>query len=54
VIRISDANHLAITARELLDDNGRTVIMSERALAFAAHHRGATDKTINLVTHLLK
>jgi 3-deoxy-D-manno-octulosonic-acid transferase len=54
VIRVSDANHLAITARELLDDNERTVIMSERALAFAAQHRGATNKTINLVTNLLK
>lgn len=54
VIRVSDANHLAITAQELLDDSGRTVIMSERAMAFAAHHRGATDKTIDLVTNLLK
>jgi 3-deoxy-D-manno-octulosonic-acid transferase len=54
VIRVSDANHLAITAQELLDDNGRTVIMSERALAFAAQHRGATNKTMDLVIHLLK
>jgi 3-deoxy-D-manno-octulosonic-acid transferase len=54
MIRVSDANHLAITARELLDDDARTVIMSQHALAFAAQHRGATDKTINLVTTLLK
>jgi 3-deoxy-D-manno-octulosonic-acid transferase len=54
LIRVSDANQLAITARELLDDNGRTVIMSQRALAFTAQHRGATNKTINLVTNLLK
>jgi 3-deoxy-D-manno-octulosonic-acid transferase len=54
MIRVTDANHLAIMARELLDDNERTVIMSQRALAFAAQHRGATDRTINLVTNLLK
>jgi 3-deoxy-D-manno-octulosonic-acid transferase len=54
MIRVSDANRFAITARELLDESERTVIMSQRALAFAAQHRGATDKTINIVTHLLK
>jgi 3-deoxy-D-manno-octulosonic-acid transferase len=54
MIRVTDANHFAITAQELLNDNERTVIMSQRALAFAAQHRGATDKTINLVTNLLK
>ena len=54
MIRISDANHWAITARELLDDSERAAIMSERALAFAAQHQGATNKTMDLVTHLLK
>ncbi len=54
MIRVSDANHFAITARELLDDNERVVLMSQRALAFAAQHRGATHKTMDLVTHFLK
>ena len=53
MIRVSDANHLAITARAFLDDSGRAVIMSERALAFAAQHRGATSKTMDFVTHFL-
>jgi 3-deoxy-D-manno-octulosonic-acid transferase len=54
MIRVTDANRFAITARELLDESERTVIMSRRALAFAAQHRGATAKTINIVTNLLK
>lgn len=54
MVRVGDANHLAITARQLLGDNGRTVIMSEHALAFAALHRGATKKTMDLVVHIPK
>ena len=54
MIRVSDANHFATTARALLDDDQQRAAMSQRALAFAASHRGATEKTVALITHLLK
>jgi 3-deoxy-D-manno-octulosonic-acid transferase len=54
MIRVIDANHFATTARALLDDEQQRAAMSQRALAFAASHRGATKKTVALITHLLK
>jgi 3-deoxy-D-manno-octulosonic-acid transferase len=54
MVRVVDANHFATTARALLDDDERRAAMSQRALAFAAAHRGATEKTVTLITHLLK
>lgn len=54
IIRVIDANHFATTARTLLDDDERRAAMSQHALAFAAAHRGATEKTVALLTHLLK
>jgi 3-deoxy-D-manno-octulosonic-acid transferase len=54
MIRVIDANQFATTARALLDDDQQRAAMSQRALAFAASHRGATDKTVALITHLLK
>jgi 3-deoxy-D-manno-octulosonic-acid transferase len=54
IIRVADASHFATAARALLDDDERRAAMSQRALAFAASHRGATEKTVTLVTHLLK
>jgi 3-deoxy-D-manno-octulosonic-acid transferase len=54
MVRVIDANHFATTARALLDDDERRAAMSQHALAFAAAHRGATEKTVALITHLLK
>lgn len=52
--RVTDAEQFATSARALLDDDERRAAMSQRALAFAASHRGATEKTVMLITHLLK
>jgi 3-deoxy-D-manno-octulosonic-acid transferase len=53
MVRVIDANHFATTARALLDDVERRAAMSQHALTFAASHRGATEKTVTLITHLL-
>lgn len=54
MVRVIDANHFATAAHALLDDDERRAAMSQRALAFASAHRGATEKTVALITHLLK
>jgi 3-deoxy-D-manno-octulosonic-acid transferase len=42
--RVDDADALLATARELLLDSRERAAMRERALAFHASHRGATDR----------
>lgn len=54
MIRVNNATELAHAARNLLDDDLQRTAMSERALAFAGSHRGATEKTIALIVLLLK
>jgi 3-deoxy-D-manno-octulosonic-acid transferase len=54
MIRVNDATKLAHTARKLLDDDDQRAAISQRALAFAAAHRGATEKTVALIVQLLK
>jgi 3-deoxy-D-manno-octulosonic-acid transferase len=54
MIRVNDATEFAATARKLLDDDDQRAAMSQRALAFAAAHRGATGKTVALIVQLLK
>jgi 3-deoxy-D-manno-octulosonic-acid transferase len=44
-LRVADANALAAETAALLGDDARRATMRERALAFHAAHRGATERT---------
>jgi 3-deoxy-D-manno-octulosonic-acid transferase len=46
---VHDAPQLAAAARELLSDPAARARMADAALAFAASHRGATDRTLSLI-----
>ncbi len=54
MICVNDAEQLVSRAKELLDNAERRVSMSVCALEFAAAHRGATEKTVNLIADLIK
>jgi 3-deoxy-D-manno-octulosonic-acid transferase len=54
MIGVNDAEQLVLTAKELLDNAGRRAAMSVCALEFAAAHRGATEKTVNLISDLIE
>lgn len=54
MIGVNDAEQLVLTAKELLDNTGRRAAMSVCALEFAAAHRGATEKTVNLISDLIE
>ena len=53
MIRVADAAAFATTAYALLHDAERCAAMSACALQFAAAHRGATNKTIDLISDLV-
>jgi len=53
-IRVSDALRAVKEALDVVLDADRRQSMSDRALAFAARHRGATDRTVNALEPLLR
>lgn len=52
-LRVQDAPALMREAARLLEDGGARAAMGERALAFAAHHRGATVRTVELLQRII-
>lgn len=50
---VADAIELVSKARELLVDNAAREAMGARGAAFAAHHRGATARTVGLLRHMI-
>jgi 3-deoxy-D-manno-octulosonic-acid transferase len=52
-LRVPDAPALLNTAAGLLDDGGRRAAMGAQALAFAARHRGATVRTVELLQQII-
>lgn len=53
-LRIADAPALMREAARLLADAGARTAMGERALAFAAQHRGATVRTVELLQRIIR
>ncbi|PLZ00534.1 3-deoxy-D-manno-octulosonic acid transferase [Burkholderia sp. WAC0059] len=53
VQQVKDAQDLADVLRELFADRSRRVAMGAAAAAFAARHRGATARTVDVLTTLL-
>jgi 3-deoxy-D-manno-octulosonic-acid transferase len=52
-VQVRDPADLARVLRELFEDKPRRVAMAAAAAAFAARHRGATGRTVNVLTTLL-
>jgi 3-deoxy-D-manno-octulosonic-acid transferase len=52
-LRVRDAGELVEQAARLLGDTARRAAMGEHALAFAARHRGATSRTVELLRRLI-
>jgi 3-deoxy-D-manno-octulosonic-acid transferase len=52
-LRVRDANHLMGLAADLLIDDEARARMGELALAFSNQHRGATARTIALLSYLI-
>jgi len=52
-LRVADAPALLHEAAGLLDDGDRRAAMGARALAFAARHRGATLRTVELLQQFI-
>ncbi len=52
-IQVQDPADLARVLRELFDDRTRRIAMGAAASAFAARHRGATARTVAVLTTLL-
>jgi 3-deoxy-D-manno-octulosonic-acid transferase len=52
-LRVADAADLVHTAAGLLDDDARRAAMGAHALAFAARHRGATVRTVELLQQII-
>ncbi|GJH02938.1 lipid IV(A) 3-deoxy-D-manno-octulosonic acid transferase [Paraburkholderia terrae] len=52
-VQVKDPADLGRVLRELFEDKARRVAMSGAASAFAARHRGATARTVNVLTTLL-
>ncbi|WP_028226052.1 lipid IV(A) 3-deoxy-D-manno-octulosonic acid transferase [Paraburkholderia ferrariae] len=52
-LQVQDPADLARALRELFEDKPRRVAMGAAAAAFAARHRGATERTVNVLMTLL-
>ncbi|WP_133650857.1 lipid IV(A) 3-deoxy-D-manno-octulosonic acid transferase [Paraburkholderia flava] len=52
-VQVSDPADLARALRELFEDRPRRIAMGAAASAFAARHRGATVRTVDVLTTLL-
>lgn len=52
-LRVQDADALLRSAADLLEDAPARAAMGARALAFAAHHRGATVRTVELLQRFI-
>lgn len=52
-LRVADARAMLRTSIELLNDPARRATMGARALAFAAQHRGAAERTMALLEPLV-
>lgn len=52
-VQVPDPAGLASALRELFNDKPRRVTMGAAAAAFAARHRGATERTVDVLTTLL-
>jgi 3-deoxy-D-manno-octulosonic-acid transferase len=52
-VQVKDPADLARVLRELFEDKPRRVAMGGAASAFAARHRGATARTVDVLTTLL-
>ncbi|MBN3852488.1 3-deoxy-D-manno-octulosonic acid transferase [Paraburkholderia sp. Ac-20340] len=52
-LQVQDPADLARALRELFEDKSRRVTMGAAASAFAARHRGATARTVDVLTTLL-
>jgi 3-deoxy-D-manno-octulosonic-acid transferase len=52
-VQVKDPADLARVLRELFEDKPRRVAMGGASSAFAARHRGATARTVNVLTTLL-
>ena len=52
-LRVADAGALMREAARLLRDDDARAAMGARALAFAAHHRGATARTVELLQRFI-
>lgn len=52
-LQVQDPAGLAVALRELFEDKPRRVTMGAAASAFAARHRGATERTVDVLTTLL-
>ena len=52
-LRLADAAGLLRAGADLLDDAPRRTAMGEQALAFAARHRGATARTVELLQRFI-
>ncbi|KMQ79929.1 Lipid 3-deoxy-D-manno-octulosonic acid transferase [Candidatus Burkholderia pumila] len=53
-LRVQDPQELARGLRELFNDKPRRLAMSAAASAFAAAHRGATERTVSVLSALLE
>jgi 3-deoxy-D-manno-octulosonic-acid transferase len=52
-LQVQDPADLARALRELFEDKPRRVTMGAAASAFAARHRGATARTVDVVQALV-
>jgi 3-deoxy-D-manno-octulosonic-acid transferase len=52
-VRVQDAGELGIAVRDLLTDRARRVVMGAAGAAFAARHRGATQRSVRVLEALL-
>jgi 3-deoxy-D-manno-octulosonic-acid transferase len=52
-LRVGDAAELARSAAALLDDAARRQVMHEHALEFARQHRGATQRTLEIISRAM-
>ncbi|GAA4675773.1 hypothetical protein GCM10025794_21800 [Massilia kyonggiensis] len=52
-LRVPDAPALLRAAADLLSDDGRRAAMGAHAQAFAAQHRGATVRTVELLQQII-
>jgi 3-deoxy-D-manno-octulosonic-acid transferase len=50
---IADAPELVVKALELMVDDTQRLAIGARGAAFAAHHRGATARTVGLLRHMI-
>ncbi|SAK69971.1 3-deoxy-D-manno-octulosonic-acid transferase [Caballeronia ptereochthonis] len=53
-LRVQDPPDLARGLREIFNDKARRLAMSAAASAFAARHRGATERTVSVLSALLE